>query len=111
CMRLRMFKIMTPVQRIKPRIKKESGPFGPLDDETTRCQALRILSDDQVHIFFLQVAKGLNDAIRWHDWNVLQHERFQALLLENMRFEREGGVHDQGVLREVEEVRGRWMLG
>lgn len=84
CMRLRKFKIVAPIQRIKPRIKQESRPFSPFHDEAPWHETLLILSNYQVDVLLFQVAERFDDAIRWDDWNVLQHERFQTLFIEDV---------------------------
>lgn len=111
CMCLRMFEIIAPIQRVKPSIEQESRPFTPLDNKAPWDQALLVLANYQVDIFFFQIAECLDDAIRWHDWHVFLHDRFQTLFIKDLRLEREGRVHNQGVLRKVEEVGAGWVLG
>lgn len=105
-MTLRLHEIVAPVQRIEPDIQKESAPITLFEDEASRTQIFLVLRNDKVHVSSLQVRKGLDDAVRGHDGNILEHHGLETLAVEDVRLEREFRVHDQGVGAEVEEVGG-----
>lgn len=82
-----------------------------LDNEAPGTQILRVLGKDEIDIVTLQMGKGLDHTVRRHDGDVLQHQRFEPLVVRDMRREGNPRVHDQGVWAEVEEVGGMRILG
>lgn len=72
-MRLSLREIITPVQRIKPRIQEELSPLGIPDEETTWTQILLILRNHQINVLPAQVAEGTDHAVGRHHGLVLDH--------------------------------------
>lgn len=85
-MRLSLREIITPVQRIKPRIQEELGPLGIPDEETTGTQILLILRNHQINVLPAQVAEGADHAVGRHHGLVLDHQLLQTGFREDVVF-------------------------
>lgn len=48
--------------------------------------------------------KGLDDAVRWNDGDIFEHETLESSWGHDVIFDGQGGVHDQSALVELEEV-------
>lgn len=104
-MALGLLKVIAAINGIEPRVQKVLCPLAIANNKTTRRQPVLVLRDYQVNAISLDVAEGFDDAIRGHDGGVCDHQFFKACGCENVRFEREGGRHDQGGAVEVPEER------
>lgn len=87
-MSLRLRETVAPVQGIKPDIQKESSPITLLDNEACRNQILLVLREDEVHVTSFQMRKRLDDAVGGHNRNILEHQRLETLMVEDVRLER-----------------------
>ena len=94
-MPLRLLKVITPVERVIPRIQEELGPLSGSDQQTASRQTLPILRDDKIHPLAFEVGEGLYDAVGRHDGFVGDHERFQLSWVEQLFVQRFAGVHDE----------------
>lgn len=93
-MRLRLLKIITPIQRIKPRIQEELRPVPVLEHKTPRTQSLSVLRQHQIDSIAVQVSECFDHAVGRDDGIITQHELFEHFGREEVCAEVEGGVHD-----------------
>lgn len=104
-MGLSPLEVVTPIDRIKPRLQHELSPLPIAHDETADRQSFFILREDKIYIRTLQVAKGFDDAVRGDDGLVLLHQGFYPGGCHYVMLDRETRVHDERVLvEEPQEV-------
>lgn len=82
---LRFLKVILPIQRIEPHIKEESRKVALSKHKASGVQVLVIRADYKVDILWLQVRESLDNAVRRHNGNVLEHQRLKAILVKDMR--------------------------
>lgn len=96
--------VVIPKKRIEPHVQEKACELSILENEASRVKIFFILCDNQVDIFLLLVCESLDYAVWWHNGNVLHHQPFKLALVQDVVFKRFGGVHDQRVRAEVEEI-------
>src|SRR4051812_7803426 len=77
-MRLRLLKVVTPVNWIEPGVQKVLRPLSIPHNDARRRQSFLILRNDKVYPITLQVAKRLDNAVWRHHGLVDDHELFEA---------------------------------
>lgn len=95
---LGLLKVVALVQRIHPRLDKELGPVAVSEDVAVSYEACIVLADDEGRIPSLKMAKSLNDAIRGHNWPILDHQALQLGRGHDLRLQSPIEVHDVGIL-------------
>lgn len=95
---LGLLKVVALVQRIHPSLDEELGPVTVSEDVAVSYEPCIVLADDESCITSLKMAKSLNDAIRGHNWPVLDHQAFQLGRRHDLRFQSPIEVHDIGIL-------------
>jgi hypothetical protein len=66
-------KVIAPIQRIKPSVKKEARKVALPEYEAPYIQVLRISGDYEVYILRAEMRKGLDYAIRRDNGDVPAH--------------------------------------
>ena len=106
-MGLGLLEVVTPVDRVKPAVQEKLCPLPIPNYKTTRRQPVLVLCDDEIYSVALEVAKGLDNAIRGYDGSVGQHVSFQLGWCEEVGVNGQRLVHDQSrVIKIPEEGRG-----
>lgn len=103
-MNLGLGKFIGAEQRVEPEVQEEARKVAVLEHETTRAEVLAVLRQDEIDILPLQMRECLDDAVRRHDRDILQHQRLETASFKQMRFEGLGRVHDECMRAQVEEV-------
>lgn len=103
-------KVIIAVHGIKPRIKEEPCKLPLSDNKASRAQVLGIPCKYQFHVVRGQACGGLNHAFGGDDGNILEHERPQAILIENLGLKRLRRLHYQGMRTQMVEI-GRLGVG
>ena len=86
-MTLRLLKIITPINRIEPRVEKVLCPVAIPHDNTRRYQPLFILRDDKVDAVAFEVSERLDYAVRGDDGLVGEHDVLEARGLQHVRLQ------------------------
>lgn len=102
-MSLGLCKVILAEQRIEPEIEEEPCKLALLDHKAAGAQILTVCTEDQIDVMGFQMRKGLDDAVRWHDGNILEHHRLETTFIKKLGLERLARVHYQGVRAEMEE--------
>lgn len=69
------------------------------------------MGEDKVDAIAFEMGKGADDTVRGDDRLVNNHEGLESRGIHDVRLQTEGGVHDQGGAREVEDERCVWVEG
>ena len=104
-------KIIAAIERVEPRVQEELRPFAPPYYKATLTETFSILREDQIDLVAFEVCECSDDAVRRDHGLIPQHQRFEALLVHDVRGEGEFRVHDQAVGRQAEEVGRMGVLG
>lgn len=96
-MSLRLGKVITAIQRIKPDIQEEACKVALSNDKATGVQTLLVAREDEIDIVRFEIRGRLDDAVRRHDGDVFEHERLESGLVEEVGADGGVMVHDQGV--------------
>lgn len=83
---LGLCKVIANVQRVEPEVEEVFGKITLSKEEATGAQILRIGGHNEIDILSLYMRKRLDDAIGRHDGDVLEHEGFETVLVEDVRF-------------------------
>lgn len=110
-MRLRVLKVVAPIQRVEPRIQQKVRPVSSSHQEAVIAQRVLVLRQDEVDVRGGFVVEGFDYAVRWDDGLVGDHEGFEAVRRNNLLLYRDGGLHEEGVRVEVEEPGAVWVFG
>ena len=104
-------KIIAAIERVEPGVQEELCPFAPPYHKAPLTETLPILRKDQIDLVAFKVCERPNDAVRRDHGFIPQHQRFEALLVHDVRGEGDFWVHDQAVRRQAEEVGRMRVLG
>ncbi len=94
-MGLRLLEIITPIQRIKPRLQKEPRPLPIPHHHAPRRNPRLVLRHHKIHLLRLERLESLDDAVGRHDRHVAAHQRLEPRGRHEVLLDRELRVHHQ----------------
>lgn len=111
---LSFLEIISPVQRVEPRVQEELGPVialfataGIAQQKAAVCEIVAVLGKDQRGLLSGEVGEGVDDAVGGDNGDVFEHKGLETL--EDVRFDGERGRGDERVRREGEEPWRVWV--
>lgn len=107
---LGLLKIITPINRIKPRLQQKPRPLRIAQHKTRRSQPFFILREHKVDVLPAQVRKSLDNTIRRHDGVVDEHGRLELGGAHHVLLDGQLRIHDERVHVHVPKVCGVGVL-
>lgn len=101
---LGLLEIITPVNRVKPRLQQKSRPLRVAQHKARCGESFLILCEHKVDILPTQVRESLDNTIRRHDRVVDEHGRLELRCIHHVLLDRQLRVHDERVHVHVPKV-------
>jgi len=100
-----LLEVVRAVEGFEPRVQEEAGPVRVAEDERGVCEVVHVLGEDEVNLWRCEMREGVDYGVGWDDGDVFEHQAREAGGVENVGFEGERRVGNQGFGGEGEDVR------